>query len=212
MEKQMLLIMGFLFCFVFTGDVIGRWNSDTRQDEHSLVTARKVWGIANFCTSSGTEPSALATDTRTFQTINTAIDAAASGNDEIEFYSIPPWANALKITAIGLTDDGTYTVDIHAGTLGKTAVNAIADGTDCHMTYVGTLAFTIGQQVFTDASFTMATVVTATQGDWTKNWGTAGTSGSDRTTETSIDITGADVLAIVPTTCSADSKLLIKGY
>ncbi len=187
-------------------------NRNTGLEEDTLVTARRVWVVAETSTSAGTEPSPLGINQRTFQAVQASITAAANGDDEIEFYSIPSWANGLRFTAIGITNDGTYAVEIYAGTLETTAKKAIADGTDCNLTNIGLLSFIIGQQRSTTVTYEMAQSVTKTARDWSVAWGTAGTVDSDRTCEATIDMMGADVLCIVAATCTADAKLLIKGY
>ena len=190
-----------------------QYNTMTGLDEHVLATAQKNWQVAETCTSAGTEPTALAAGERTFKLIRAAIVAASSGDDEIEFVDVPSWANSAKFTAIGITNDGTYTVNIRAGTLEVGTAKAITDGTqDSNTVLLGTLAFIIGQQTSTTTDYEMAQSVTVTDGDTGSAWTSSGTVDSDRTCEASIDLEGADFLVIVPTTCSADSKLLVKFF
>jgi len=183
---------------------------------YKLATERETWRIANDCLSAGDEPTALAVTERTFQTVNAAIIAGVSGDEKISFYGLPQGANSVRITAVGITNDGTYTVDIYSGVLDSTVDNAKKRSRDCNLTFVCTLAFIIGQQtaVLPDDStgYEMAQSVGVTTGDWTGTIISEGTVDSDRTCEVRFDEFGDDVLVIVPTTCSANSMLLIKGY
>ncbi len=180
--------------------------------DQRLQTTRNIWTTANNCVSAGDEPTALAVDERTFRTIDVARIADSSGDGKITFFDIPASANGLRFTSSGITNDGTYTVNIRAGTLGKTVAEARADGTDSNTTLIGTLAFIIGQQVSTDSDFEMAQSVIVTVGDATIIWKFSGVVDSDRTCEARIDMQGADFIVIIPTTCSANSKLLVKGF
>jgi hypothetical protein len=173
-------------------------------DGTTLFTSRLAWEVAETCTSSGDEPTALAVGERTHQTILAAIAAGANGDGEIEIYKVPDGANGMIFTAIGITDNGTYTVDIHASTLGG--------DTNGFYQHIGTLAFIIGLQTSDTATYEMAQSVTVTEIDSSMPWTYSGTADSDRTCEARIDLEGADRLVIVPTTCSADAKLLVKGF
>jgi hypothetical protein len=185
---------------------------------YRLSSHQESWKVLETCTSAGDEPDALGVAERTFQTVADIILAASSGDDEIEYYIVPPTWNNIRLTAIGITDDGTYTVDIHAGTLPGNITNDMtvtevgARLEDCNLTKIGTLAFIIGQQASTTSTYEMAQSVTVTTLDATTSWTSAGTVDGDRTAEATIDLQGANVLVIVPTTCSANSKLLGKGY
>ena len=209
MKKKLLWIPPILIVML----LLGAAATDTQ-----LTTSQAKWVVAESCTSADAEATALAVGERTFQTILAAIRAASVGvgDGEIQFYTIPNSTNSIRVTAIGITNDGTYTVDIHAGTLGVDVDTAIRDGTDCNMTKIGTLAFIIGQQTAVDpdkdTGYEMAQSVTVTSLENLKTWVPTGTVDSDRTCEAALDVVGADVLVIVPTTCSADSKLLIKGF
>lgn len=189
--------------------------------QNKLVTHQEIWRVAETCTSADAIPTALAVGERTFQTVLAAIAAQvnrSTGDGEIEWYIIPKMWNSVRFTAIGIANDGTYTVDIFSGTLGggiKESDNlpqANAKLDDCNLTHIGTLAFIIGLQVSTTSGYEMAQSVTVTTKDATTSWTSAGTVDADDTAEAAIDLQGADVLVFVPTACSADSKLLIKGY
>ena len=83
---------------------------------------------------------------------------------------------------------------------------------DTNLTNLGELAFVIGTQVSTTSTYEMADAVTVTAKDSADSWVSAGAGGTNRTAEATIDLHGSNVLVIVPTTCSADSRLLIKGH
>ncbi len=183
-----------------------------RDTDIRLVTIRDVWKVANNCVSAGDEPTALGVDERTFQTIDAAITAAQNGDEKITFYDVPDGANSVMFTAIGITNDDDYSVDIYSGTLGTTVSKARGDSIDCDMTHIGTLAFIFGLQESSTSGSLMAQSVTATSKDSTATLISKGTVDSDRTCEASIDLQGADVLVIVPTICDSDSKLLAKGF
>ena len=87
-------------------------------DEQVLATAQKEWQIAAASAATGDEPAALAATERTFKLIQAAIVAAvgAGGDEKIEFVDVPTWANGAIFTAIGITDNGDYDVNIRTGT------------------------------------------------------------------------------------------------
>lgn len=279
-------------------------NPKGKLDEQVLATAQKEWQIAEACTSADAEPTALAATERTFKLIQAAIVTAGditTGDGEIEFVDVPTWANSAKFTAIGITDNGTYTANIRAGTLpeGVRTVEAIATGRpDANTTLIGTLAFVIGTQTATRAEiaftlggagtareivagdlltgntggataivesisaltsgtwaagtaagtftligvtgtfqsetlkvtdaagvitangatiggattkYEMADAVTVTAHDASAAWSSAGGT-AEATCEAKIDLEGAKFLVIIPTTCSANSKLLVKFF
>ncbi len=188
--------------------------------QNKLVTHREVWRVGETCTSAGAEATALAVNERTFQTVLAVIAAAtdrSTADGEIEWFIVPNGWNSARFTAIGITDNGTYTVDVFSGTLGggikvtDNLAQANAKLDDCNLTHIGTLAFVIGTQVSTASTYELADAVTVTTKDATTSW-TSASNAADDTAEAKIDLQGADVLIFVPTTCSADSKLLIKGY
>jgi hypothetical protein len=177
-----------------------------------LQTARGIWEVGQTCLSAGDEPTALAVGERTFKTITAAIAADVSGDGKISFFYPDAWANGLRFTAIGITNDGTYTVMLYAGTLGGRPGDGSPALDDCNFSYLGSLAFIIGQQASSTSGYEMAQSVTVTDGDTAAAWTDEGTVDSDRTCEARIDILGADVIVIVPTVCTANSQLLIKGF
>lgn len=185
-----------------------------------LSTHHGIWTVVETCTSADDETTALAVGERTFQTVLAAILAEGDRTDkdgEIEWLIVPTEWNTVRFAAIGITEDGTYTVDVHSGTLPTSTkvtddlVKAIARGDDCNLTHIGTLAFVIGTQVSTTSTYELADAVTVTTKDATVSW-TAASNAADDTAEARIDLQGANVLIFVPTACSADSKLLATGY
>ena len=182
-------------------------------DPGTLHTSHNVYVVIDATTSSGTEPSDLASDERTYQTVVAAIAAAANGDEEISVYGdsytekriLNSW-NGVKFQAIGITNNGTCTWQIYFGHLGPYSSSA-----DCNLTYAGQLAFTIGQQASTTSTYEMADTLTVTPGDWTSTWRSS-SPGSDRVATGKIDLEGADLIVAVGTTASCDCKLLITGY
>lgn len=175
-------------------------------DARALLSSQVAWNTIDATTAAGTEPQDLAVTERTYLTVVAAIAAASSGDgdEEISYARLPPTWNALRFRAIGVTADGTATYQIYLGTL--------AGGTDCELAKAGQLAFVIGTQASITSTYELADAVTVTAYDWAKSWGSAGTADSERTAEAAIDIMGADLIVVVPTTASADCKLLVKGY
>ena len=183
-------------------------------------TLQRTWQTVETCTHAASEAIALAVTERTFQTVLAAIVAAGDRttlDGEIEWYIVPPSWNNVRFTAIGITADGTYTVDVFAGTLSSAVTNednlaaANAKLDDCNLTHIGTLAFVIGTQASTVSGYELADAVTVTNKDSTASWTSVSNAGDD-TAEAKIDLQGANLLVIVPTTCSANAKLLVKGY
>ncbi len=213
MKKKSITLLLIVFLILIAGAV-------RTAQQYKLVTHREIWRVGETCTSADAEATALGVDERTFQTVLAIIVAAGdrtTANGEIEWFIVPDGWNSVRFTAIGITDNGTYTVDIFSGTLGGgikfddslTKANAKLD--DCNLTHIGTLAWVIGTQVSTTSSYELADAVTVTTKDATTSW-TSASNAADDTAEAAIDLQGADVLIFVPTTCSADSKLLITGY
>jgi len=172
-------------------------------DAKALLSSQVAWNTIDATTSAGTEPTDLAVTERTYVTVVAAIAADASGDGEISYARIPPTWNALRFRAIGITENGTATYQIYLGTL--------AAGTDCELAKAGQLAFVIGTQASITSGYELADAVTVTAADWAKSWGSA-SPGSDQCAEAAIDIMGADLVMVVPTTASADCKLIVKGY
>ena len=212
MKKSVLVI--FVTFFVL---LLGAARTAQR---YQLVTHQDIWRVAEACTSADAEATALAVGERTFQTVLAAIAAAtdrSTGDGEIEWYITPDSWNSIRFTAIGITDNGTYTVDVFTGSLSSAvkSTDSLAEANakldDCNLTHIGTLAFVIGTQASTTSGYEMADAVTVTTKDATTSW-TSASNAADDTAEAVIDIQGANVIIFVPTTCTANSKLLITGY
>ena len=189
-----------------------QWNSATGYDEQILITAKKPWAVAGV-NATGVAVTALGTGERTFKTIQAAIVAGAGNDEAIDLYDIPSWANGAKFTAIGITNEGDYDVEIRIGTLGVNVATAISTGTDdCNTEWLGTLEFIIGVQASTESTYEMAQSVVVVDGETAATWFSDGTVDGDRTCVAQIDLEGADILILSATTVDADSKLLVKFF
>ena len=180
-------------------------------DPGAVHTVRTTWVAIDDTSSTGDEPTDLAVSERTYQTVKTAIGTGASGDDEISIFDIPRGWNAIRLRAQGITDNGTYTVQIYLGTLGDGNRDVDSTTADCELAYAGQLAWVVGTQGAVTATYEMADTVVVTPSDWTKDW-TSSSPASERVAEAFIDLMGADVIVIVPTVASADSKLLARGF
>lgn len=172
-------------------------------DAAALMSSQIAWNVVDETTSSGTEPSALAVTERTYLTVLAAIVADSSGDGEISWARVPPTWNGIRFRCMGITDNGTVTHQIYAGTL--------ANGTDCELAQVGQAAWVVGTQASTVSTYEMADAVTWTADDWTATAGTANP-GAEQVAEVSINWMGADIVVVVTSTSTADSKLIMKGY
>jgi len=106
----------------------------------ALHTMQNAWQIVDETTSAGTEPTALALLELKKSRLDIAIAAAASGDDEISTFMIPPKWNGLRFRSANITiDSGNVVYDLYLGTLGG--------GTECDLVYVGQLSFTSGKQL-----------------------------------------------------------------
>jgi hypothetical protein len=214
MKKLVIVVSLLLACVVYAQlqPVIQYDTSAQRVDPGQLHTTKRAWVTLDSTSSAGTEPTDLAVTERTYATVVAAIATAANGDDEISIYGdddgerreISSW-NGVRFRCIGTTNDGTATYEVDAGTL-------TIGGTDCNLAYMGQLAFTIGTQTSTTATYELADTLTApSASDWTSSW-TSVTPTGNRVAEAKIDLQGADLLVLVPTTASADCQLLGKGF
>ena len=183
----------------------------TRVDPGSVHTARPEWVEVASTLSAGDEPTDLGVAERTYQTAKTAQIADVGGDGKIAFYDVPRESNAIRLRAMGITGDGTYTIQVYFGTLGDG--NRDTDDTlaDCELAYAGQLAFVIGTQASVTATYKMADTVVATGPDWAKSW-IVSNPGQNRVAEAFIDLMGADLVVIVPTEISANAKLIARGF
>jgi hypothetical protein len=106
---------------------------------NALHTMQNAWLTVDETTSAGTEPTALGEDERKKSRLDIAIAAAASGDDEISTFLIPPKWNILRFRSANVTkDSGNIVYDIYLGTLGGDI--------ECDLVYAGQLNFTSGDQ------------------------------------------------------------------
>ena len=171
-----------------------------------LHTGRSAWEVMGATLAAGDEPNALAVGERTYATVSAA---AEGGDDKIIIFDLRTkerqhW-NRARFRCIGTTDGASVKYQVYFGSLGL-------GGTDCILAPVGELDFTIGTQASTTATYEVADTLTITPSDsWTKAWGSASPTGN-LVAEGWIDIIGADIIVLVPTTVGCDAKVLGKGY
>jgi hypothetical protein len=218
MKKKLFILCVLVFivgiCFAANTSIMPIDLAGERVDPGAVQTARPEWVAIDASTSAGDEPTDLAVTERTYQTVKAAQIANVSGDGEIAIYDVPRGWNAIRLRAQGITDGGTYTVQIYAGTLGdgkRDTDYTSASTFDCELAYVGQLAWTVGTQGAVTATYEMADTLVVTESDWTKEWTSTSPTGN-RVAEATIDIMGADLIVIVPTVVSADSKLLARGF
>jgi len=220
MRKKLFIIAALLLIIgvCFAADLSRVQPVDRNKDvvdPGAVHTVRATWAVIDTTSSTGTEPTDLAVTERTYQTVKTAIGTGASGDDEISIFDIPRGWNAIRLRAQGITDNGTYTVQIYAGTLGDGNRDTDSTTADCELAYIGQFAWVVGTQGAVTATYEMADAVTVTESDWTVDMTATGlvrTPGSERVAEVRFDLLGADLIVIVPTVASADSKLLARGF
>ena len=203
--KQRLLIVLCLAAILFIAAVRPQQGSE-------LCTPNFPFAVAATWTSADAEATALAVGERTYKTIVAAIAAAANASTadgEIEIYTLPYGTNAVRIRAIGITDNGSIVFDVLSGTY---------DGSieDCEMSLRGTLTFTVGTQASAHgATYEVARAVALTASSdvaSTADWAIASSGAVESIAEALLDMQGDDLLVLVPTTLTADSKVLIKPY
>jgi len=170
-----------------------------------LHTEHAIWEVAATTLSAGDEPNDLAVDERTYLT---AVAAAEGGDSKITVLDLrTPIArhswNRLRFRCIGIADNNDVTYQIYTGTL-------TPQETDCALVKSGQLAFTVGLQESTTATYEFADTLTVTEYCTPLSW-LSTTPGSDLVAEAYIDLAGDDIVVIVPTTVSCNCKLLVKG-
>lgn len=171
-----------------------------------LHTERALWAVFDTSTSSGDEPNDLAVAERTYATVAAA---AEGGDDEISTLDLRTAArnnwNRLRFRCTGITDGQSITYQIYLGTLGP-------GGTDCVLVKAAQLAFTVGTQVSTTATYEFADTLTVTEGySWPVSWLSSSPTGN-LVAEAAVDLMGADYIVAVPTTVGCNCQLLVKGY
>lgn len=216
--KKKIITLALLFaiigvCFAANTIVVPIDRDGLRVDPGQVYTLRTRWQVADDTSSTGDEPTDLAVTERTYQTVKTAIGTGASGDDKISVFDIPRSWNAIRLRAIGITDDGDYVNQIYIGTLGDGNKDSDSTTADCELTHLGQLAWIVGTQASITSAYELADAVTLTATEWSvgPKWSVK-SPGSNRVAEAKIDTEGADVLIIVSTIVDADSKLLITGF
>lgn len=221
MKKRIKFIAAIIFMLTGIGVLLANTavvpydKAGKRVDPGAVQTARPVWVAIDTTSSTGDEPTDLGVAERTYQTAKAAQIADVGGDGEIAIFDIPRGWNAIRLRAQGITDDGTYTVQVYLGTLGDGKRDADSTTADCELAYAGQFAFVIGTQAAVTSTYEMADAVVVTESDWTVNMTATGlvrSPGSNRVAEARFDLLGADVIVIVPTVASADSKLLARGF
>ena len=213
MRKHLSILIVLLIASVCMADmnqVVPIDREGKRVDPGAVHTINNAWVTIDSTTSTGDEPTDLTVTERTHLTVLAAITAAVGGDDEISVYYIESNWNSIRLRCLGITDDGTATYQIYFGTLGNGGKNSTT--IDCELAYAGQLEFTIGTQVSTISTYELAdTLVLTSSALWNKAWGSISPTG-ERVAEAAVDIMGVDVVVIVPTVISADSKLIAKGF
>ena len=199
-----LLLLMILFCCTMAIMPVEAQRPNTSREGVSLSTTQFRWDTAATWLSANGAATTPSVTQRTYLTVLAAIAADANNQAEIRLYNIPSGANGMRFRAIGITDGQSLVVDVLAGSR--------AGNTDCAFSLMGTLTFTIGTQLSDTATYEFADtlVVTADSGT-TATWTTASPA-DNSVAETRIDLMGADMLVLVPTTIGVNSKLLVKWY
>lgn len=175
-----------------------------------LTTPNFPWNTTASFLSAGDEATALGTAERTYKTVAAAIAAAQNGDEKIVIYPIPYGTNGLRFRAMGITNDGTVSIDIWTGTFD-------GDTEDCELSLRGILTFTVGEQASTVSSYEMARAVVLTAGSdktSTSAWTIASAGIEESVAEAMLDLQGDDILVIVPIegSLTANAKILTKPY
>ncbi|KKL55224.1 hypothetical protein LCGC14_2257550 [marine sediment metagenome] len=296
MKKLIVVFVLLITVFANSTETVHQSTKDNgRAEPGALYTERFNWTIVESENSGDTQATNLAVTERTYQLVKAAIAAASSGDDNIAVFDIPRGWNSIRLRAIGITDNGTYTTQIYLGTLGDGNKDGNSTTADAELAYAGQLAWVVGTQssiysqiaytsggtrtiipgdiltgatsgetakvvsltvtsgAFVDGDaagtltvrtqsgtfqsenlnltdrdgtnpflnvaaigadmvrFEVADAVTITASDWVKSW-VSKSPGSERVASAEIDLEGADVMIVVSTTASADSKLIAKGF
>lgn len=166
----------------------------------SLATDQRTWQTIVTVASAGEEPNDLAVTERTYTTIAAL---AEGGDDKITIVRIPTAWSYIRFRCIGISDNNAVTFQVYSGTL--------ANGTNCELVKMAQLAFTIGTQASTTATYEMADTLTLTSYCNLKTLRSVSPTG-ELVAEGGWDLLGDDVLVIVPTTVECNAKLQAKGF
>jgi hypothetical protein len=177
-----------------------------------LETLISPFFVLDSTTSTGTEPTALAVGERTLLTVEAAIEAASSGDDEISICRdivatrAITKANVLKLRVLGSGSDSDDIVyELYTGTLGN--------DNDCSLVHLGTLTCILGTQVshLTGYNFCDSISYTPTRtGDIYIERSPGST--SNEVAELYIDLEGADTIVALCSTADCDAKLIGKFF
>lgn len=217
MFKKMAIVVILLFVCANLFGIDGVYVYDANSkitDPGKLYTAKSRWIVMDSSTAADAEPTDLAADKRTYQAVKALIaaaDNASTGNGEIAIFDVPNTWNDLRVRCIGVTNDSLIVYQVYLGNLGPGNKHKDSTAADCELAYGGQLTFTIGQQSSVTSTYEFADTLAATNGDVTAEW-TFTSPLSDRIAEGKIDLQGADVIVLVPTTVACDCKLLGNGY
>jgi len=226
MKKKLFILSAILLvigvCFAADLSRVQQADRDgNKVDPGAVHTVRVEWTVIDDTSSTGDEPLDIGVTARgpngeaTYQAVKTLIAAAASGDEEISVFDVPRGWNGIRLRAQGITDDGDYVVQIYLGTLGDRKRDTDSTTADCELTYAGQFAWVVGAQGAVTVAYEMADAVVVTESDWTVDMSSGNKTrspGSNRVAEVRFDLLGADVIVIVPTVASADSKLLARGF
>jgi hypothetical protein len=134
MKKLFYIMIGMALLIVAGASL----TSVSQVDGDALHTIQSGWAIAESENSADTQAAALGKSQRMKKRLDALIAANANEEAQISIMPIPAKWNAIRLRAIGITENGTVTHEIYFGTLGG--------GLDCDLTYAGQLAWIIGQQ------------------------------------------------------------------
>lgn len=177
---------------------------DVPTEGTELSTPYGRWLTVGSFVSAGAEPVDLIKSERTYKIILALIDTAADGEEKIILKTLKYGSTLKRFRLEGLTEDDVVVLQVYAGSLG--------DALDCVFVKRGTLTFTIGGQVSTTPDYEMAdTLVITNDGASTTGW-TVANPADDTCAEAVLDLQGAEILCIDPTTIPSDCTLLMKDY
>ena len=213
---SLMIVLGFviLVSVILPAMGTGRYNHAGLVDSLGQTvepgqkhTAQNGWVTLATVASAGEEPNDLAVGERTYATVSAA---AEGGDSKIVIYGDSYAerqemlsANVMRIRATGITDAGNIIWGVYVGTL------EVGD-TDCALAYAGQLDFTVGTQASVTATYEFADTLSVTAGETVKGFVSSSPT-SNRVAEADINLDGANILVLVPTTAGCNGQLLGKG-
>ena len=170
------------------------------------LTVKNAWIVIDTTASAGDEPNDLAVTERTYVTVSAAAEGGDDkitiyGDDPIEAAEMKTW-NVVKFRCIGITADSNIIHQVYLGTLNGED--------DCELVYAGELDWDIGTQASTTATYELADAVAATAGEVTKDF-VVNSPGGERVAGADLNLDGADLIVVLPTTVASNCKLLAQG-